>query len=514
MFLDHLSRMHHWRVVLVLLILLGSFSITAFCNVFSPLMSPIGYYDSMTFYMAGKSWAHGLLPYVGFEDVKGPLLFLWFYIGYVLSPDRTMGCYVLASLSFALVLGLSYKTARVLGLNRDQAFVAVLLLFVASCFSPIRSFGCRAEEVMFPLLSLLVYEVCRYFYSSAQAYLRACAVCGAVFTALILIKYNDAPVAVAAFVALSVVEWMRSKRLSRPAVGLLVFAVASVLVFLPFAIYMLCTGTFDDFIRVYFFFNVDTYRTDGSLFHTLWGNVWEAVCRTLQGREALLFWLPAAAVFSTPFLRPGQRFGTWTLLLIICVSYAVNVIGNYSYYICFMLPLLALPSCALASRLQIRLNVLSAVILAGLSCLVGIQLNGTWSTKSPRRLTYKLPSDVQAAEDRICSLGENPKILYIDFLEMGFGLRGGALPACPGWVHHNGCSEAYSAAQRECVRQRKADVVVTTGRIQAGSLAHEDGTRECTQEASKNAALLKECGYRAELCVRNGEGYVTLWFKD
>ena len=57
-------------------------------------------------------------------------------------------------------------------------------------------------------------------------------------------------------------------------------------------------------------------------------------------------------------------------------------------------------------------------------------------------------------------------------------------------------------------------MVVTTGRIQADSLAREDGTRECTQEASKNAELLRECGYRAELCVRNGEGYVTLWFKD
>lgn len=498
----------------MLLILLGSFAITAFCNAFSPLMSPIGYYDSMMFYMAGKSLAHGLLPYVDFVDVKGPLLFLWFYIGYILSPDRTTGCYILASLSFALVLGLSYKTARALGLSREHAFVSVLLLLVASCFAPFRSFGCRAEEVMFPLLSLLVYEVCRYFYSTAQVYLRACAVCGAVFMALVLIKYNDAPVALAAFAALTVGEWMRSRSVRRPVVGLLVFAAASVLVFLPFAIYMLYTGTFNDFIRVYFFFNVDTYSTNGSLFHTLWGNVWEAVCRTLQGREALMFWLPAAAVFSTPFYRSGQKGGAWALLFIICVAYAVNVIGNYSYYICFMLPLLALPTCALTARLKILLNVWAAVILTGLSCLVGIQLNGMWSTRSPRRLTYKLPQDVQAAEDRICSLGKNPKILYIDFLSMGFGLKAGSLPACPQWTNLNGSGSEYKFAQCECVRQRKADVVVTTGRIHADSLAREDGTRECTQEASKNAELLRECGYRAELCVRNGEGYVTLWFKD
>ena len=38
--------------------------------------------DSAWFFMCGKAWMNGLVPYVDFADSKGPLLWLIYGVGY------------------------------------------------------------------------------------------------------------------------------------------------------------------------------------------------------------------------------------------------------------------------------------------------------------------------------------------------------------------------------------------------------------------------------------------------
>ncbi|MBQ8521824.1 MAG: hypothetical protein IJ456_10765, partial [Bacteroides sp.] len=42
---------------------------------------PFGRVDSAWFFMCGKAWMNGLLPYVDFADSKGPLLWLIYGVG-------------------------------------------------------------------------------------------------------------------------------------------------------------------------------------------------------------------------------------------------------------------------------------------------------------------------------------------------------------------------------------------------------------------------------------------------
>jgi hypothetical protein len=41
-------------------------------------------FDSTWYFMCGKAWMNGLMPYVDFADSKGPLLWLIFGIAYLL----------------------------------------------------------------------------------------------------------------------------------------------------------------------------------------------------------------------------------------------------------------------------------------------------------------------------------------------------------------------------------------------------------------------------------------------
>lgn len=77
---------------------LGVFFIISFCVLF--FLSPDSYthdlYDRIDtgwFFTCGKAWMNGMIPYVDFADSKGPLLWLIFGIGYLLSPNNYLGMF-------------------------------------------------------------------------------------------------------------------------------------------------------------------------------------------------------------------------------------------------------------------------------------------------------------------------------------------------------------------------------------------------------------------------------------
>lgn len=49
--------------------------------------------DSAWFFTAGKAWMEGMTPYIDFADSKGPLLWLIYGIGYLLSPTSYIGVF-------------------------------------------------------------------------------------------------------------------------------------------------------------------------------------------------------------------------------------------------------------------------------------------------------------------------------------------------------------------------------------------------------------------------------------
>ena len=79
----------------------GVISIYAFIILFitswdSWLYDSINHYDVCWFFACGKAWMNGLIPYVDFSDSKGPLLWLIYGIGYLISPHNYLGVFLLS----------------------------------------------------------------------------------------------------------------------------------------------------------------------------------------------------------------------------------------------------------------------------------------------------------------------------------------------------------------------------------------------------------------------------------
>ena len=113
----------------IILMLIG-FTLNLFmCNM-SPFHNGLFCSDVNCFFMEGKAWALGYIPYVDFIDTKGPLLFFIFAIGYLISPESTLGVYLLASLSTSIALILIYKTALYFTKSTTQAILVAICCFL------------------------------------------------------------------------------------------------------------------------------------------------------------------------------------------------------------------------------------------------------------------------------------------------------------------------------------------------------------------------------------------------
>ncbi len=106
--------------------------------------------DSAIFQTIGKYWVEGYLPYVQAWDLKGPLVFLGNYLGYLLTGSHVGVFIVLSALLSLTFIGI-YRLLRE-GFTRQWS--CVLLLLPALTFSDNIHGGNRVEEFLLPLLTL------------------------------------------------------------------------------------------------------------------------------------------------------------------------------------------------------------------------------------------------------------------------------------------------------------------------------------------------------------------------
>lgn len=69
--------------------------------------------DSAIYFMSGKAWMNGLVPYTDFADSKGPLLWLIYGIAYLLSPYNYLGVFFVHCIAYIFVFIVVFKISIV-----------------------------------------------------------------------------------------------------------------------------------------------------------------------------------------------------------------------------------------------------------------------------------------------------------------------------------------------------------------------------------------------------------------
>ncbi len=119
--------------------------------------SELCHIDTAWFLDAGRWLMQGLVPYVDFADSKGPLLWLWYGLGYLLDPTGWSGMFWLYALYYVFVYRMVWASARLmLGSDRAAAFTVIAMPIAYMAFLHTEN---RAEDLAQLPLAYLIYLV-------------------------------------------------------------------------------------------------------------------------------------------------------------------------------------------------------------------------------------------------------------------------------------------------------------------------------------------------------------------
>lgn len=437
----------------LLLIAFWSFFIQLFLSNDSPFFGLTHRIDSAWFFMEGKAFIIGMRPYVEFSDFKGPLIWLFYGIGYLISPHDYHGMYVVSGVFYALTLFFNYKTAKIF-LQNDRLSLAATLPMIFVYFFPWFHFETRSEDLMLPFVAISIYALFKRLYAERRNDVADFMMLGGCFTALVLMKYNIAAVQ-GVLVLIALWDQYKNKRgLAMPFVWMVVI---SMVIAAPFIIYFIMTDTLYAFFHNYFILAYETVTNEDGGSPTLM----QDLDLILSDYRKIVF---ITVVFLSSMLLSLRlkryKYEPVIIAMLFIAVTSLHNIWNYYYGICYIFILYLFIVVLLVYNKWARwasYGLLTTYILV--ACLYGnliigeLRLN-TIFTHNDDRAAFQEISEVMKDVD-------HPKLLNYECQEFGFGVMYDAIPAGEQFAYPNGGTPPMIEKHKQILIDRKADFVVT-----------------------------------------------------
>ncbi len=402
--------------------------------------------DSAWFFTCGKAWMEGMTPYVDFADSKGPLLWLIYGIGYLISPTSYIGVFWLSVLAYTFTFAIIWRTARLFSGQRESVFIMIMmsiLLFLREYHDEV-----RAEDFCMPWICMGIYCMTHVLTHASGVGLRKHAFwLGVSMAWCLLVKWNVFVMMGGMAIVVAIVA------LQRRCVSAIAYGLAGIILpLLPFAAYFVARGCFTDMVNEYF---VNTFLiTDNGLGQAMWKafivkNSTHLPTTLKTAGQCVI--LAAIVVFC---LR--RRFSWWLLLAYLPFFLFIVLKPCSRHYTAATIPFFVYPLCEIA---RMGSNLLRRISLRKYCALMSaLFLAGTAFNMHTDRLAFMAgdpPADFSATE-QILMRKPFCKIVYSCY-EIGWGLRARALPGCKYWALQFGASEAMKRERAQAIRERKLD---------------------------------------------------------
>ena len=406
--------------------------------------------DVSWFFMCGKAWMNGLIPYVDFADSKGPLLWLIYGIGYLLSPYDYIGAFWISVLAYGVVVFNVFRTANIF-LHDDRKSQLATVLMMLAFFWPWFHFEVKCEDWCQPFVTASVLYVCRMLYTNDEPLGRrtnkACFVLGISLAATLLIKFTiTAMLGLMSLYVLVAIIRQRCNILLALLSGLAGF----VLITLPFAAYMLYVGNFSAFIQEYFISTSQTLDSTNEL--SVYFREW--VMTVLDGR---LFGLFVAACFGAYLMSKMVKTDKYFFLYGFMCFYAIAIHHYYlnacsAFLLFLVVPILA--KCQTIEKRKYRAIVVATYVATVFfhSFFLGYLMPTWWFRHNPGRTDFWNVA-------YLMSQVENPTVLNYMATEAGRGTPVNALPAIKYWAWQTGATQEMRDQQEQAIRDQIADFV-------------------------------------------------------
>ena len=325
-----------------------------------PLSREFPYADSSVFIYIGKMMHKGFLPYKDLFDHKGILMYFIQYVGLLIGNGSWIGIWVLEAVNMIVTAWLLFKISRIFTKDKIVRYLSVVAVLVM-CGMQTYEGGNFTEEYALPWISLALYIFLKYFQNFTyvtnkelagvglddmkdSCSFRDIVWLGAGFAVVSLLRVNMASIwiAVMPVILIRMIFKQQWKKLGSCALG---FICGLAIVYVPVLLYLLITGSLQDFIDCYIIFNFGYSEAGGN-----WGGVWSAI---LKGLANLPF--AVAAFFISLWPNIKKRLYVLNLWILVVTLYFSHMSGRfYQHYGMILLPMLVpLFACSLVNLYEI-----------------------------------------------------------------------------------------------------------------------------------------------------------------
>lgn len=414
--------------------------------------------DPAWFYSCGKAWMNGMTPYVDFANSKGPLLWLIYGVGYLLSPYNYIGVFWLSVILYTGVFYYVYRIAH-LFLRNDRVSFFVTVIMVVSYFCPWFHREVRAEDWCQLFIAMTFYYCCRWLYTEEGDKQRqchmACFALGLGLAGTLLIKFTVTAMVggVACYALYAIIKQRRNVFFP-----LLYLTAGFAVMAAPFVVYMLFAGCFDAFVQEYF---LNTFQTvqSGSLVKTYYH---EWLLMTHEPQILVLFLLCFIGTFLMSKIVKKDK---WFFLVTFVGFYAVSLHHYIYYYLCscllfplfFIIPVVSKQMPSARQRSVVASMALCLTLFLNSFSLGFLSDEWFFKNSSDRTGYYEVAYMMSGIN--------NPTILHYGSSDHGLGLPVGVLPGTKYWSYQVGATPEMKKSQEDAMKRKETDFVVNSSFI-------------------------------------------------
>ncbi len=324
------------KIRVITLLLLLSILYTVMMSVCSPLVRDIPDGDYPIFYLIGKMWSEGHVPYVEMFDHKGPFIFFVYMIGIMI--HSVYGVYILQTIALWIVLCIAFRMEA--GEEWNVSVYSILCVSAVLAFFPFAEFQYPlTEEFCLPFLILSAFGVYHYLdrmeenkeHSAGWA-----VVYGITFGVCLFTRVTNA-CALAVWVLTITIVLLIHQKWKNLLFNILGFLAGTAMIILPFILYFALQGALYDLFYGTILFNVgntvgisSAVGITTSIRHILrtspaWGCILLCVIARSVDRKIRLVHI-LAAIASIMVVSLGYAFGHYSIILAVFVPVDVQLL--------------------------------------------------------------------------------------------------------------------------------------------------------------------------------------------
>lgn len=215
--------------------------------------------DANAFFTVGKSLFNKVTLYKNIFEQKGPLLYLIYGLGYLVSHKSFHGVFIIEVISFTISL---YYLHKIFSIYFDKKYSLVILPTISMIVTISGYFvhGGSCEEFCFPFIIISLYYYFKHF-KKEELTKKEIIINGIMAGCVLMMKYTMLGfwIGFGAFISLN---YLIKKQYKKLIIFCLLFLLGMGIPFITWLIYFLINNGVKEFIDVYFRLNMTSYTNE------------------------------------------------------------------------------------------------------------------------------------------------------------------------------------------------------------------------------------------------------------